>query len=285
MKEIIEWLISYEKMVGGFYNNAANLFRDDKRLSDFLEHLAKDEEWHCSIMSQAAECIKDNGNFTPIITLDNTTKEEIAAPFKNNKKFISKGNLSKEQLIDFIVTTEFSEWNDIFLYVVNSIKNKRKNFMHAAAMIQQHKIYIENFVESLPYGHKYLSKIRELPEIWQKRLLVVDDSSIVIQMLLAIFRKEFIIETAENGEEAFQKTNKQYFDVIISDVDMPVLNGMEFYKKAISRDPNIRENFLFFTASLGPNLLIFFETNNLFYIQKPAAIKDIRKTVNDIMQR
>ncbi len=285
MKEIIDWEIKFEKKLGGFYKYAANVFREDKKVADFLNHLAEDEFGHVRAMRDAAEFIENGKKYSPIITLDKATKDNIEVPFIEKRKILNKGKLSKEELIDFIITMEFMELNDIFLYVVNSFKEHSREFMQVAAKMQKHKDCIEKFIKSLPFGSKYMDRMSELPEIWHKKLLIVEDSSLVIQTLSAIFKKEFLIETAENGEEALKKVNEKYFDVIVSDIDMPLMNGIAFYNQAVRKDPAIGERFLFFTGVVNSKLADFFSTNHLQSLQKPASIKELKQTVGDIVQR
>ena len=64
---------------------------------------------------------------------------------------------------------------------------------------------------------------------------------------------------------------------------MPVMDGIEFYRRAVKRYPNIQGRFLFFTGLLDEERLSFFKENNLKYIVKPSPIGDIRKVVINIM--
>lgn len=60
------------------------------------------------------------------------------------------------------------------------------------------------------------------------RLLVVDDVDMNRQMILRALRKDgHQMAEAENGQEALQKALSAPFDVILMDVDMPVMSGLE----------------------------------------------------------
>ena len=284
MKEVIEWQIQIEKMLGDFYRYAAKTFAADEKLSGFLIQLAEEEFEHFCVMTDAAQYSDEKEDDSSIINVDKDSQEEIEGPFFEKGKMMAKGNLSKEQLIDFIVTMEFSGVNATFLYVVHSLKGTGPKFMEFAENIQKHEESIEKFVESLPYGQKYLDRIRLFHKGGQKRLLLVDDSPVVIRTLSVIFGREFIIETAENGEEGLKKAQDQYFDVIISDMEMPFFNGMDFYNKAVQTDPRIGERFLFFIGTVSPKLSDFFLSKNLRNLQKPASIKKLKQTVNEIVQ-
>ncbi|MCB0688373.1 MAG: response regulator transcription factor, partial [Saprospiraceae bacterium] len=70
------------------------------------------------------------------------------------------------------------------------------------------------------------------------RLLIADDHQVIIDGFLAIFEnvpEVEVVATARNGIEALEQLSKVEVDVILLDIDMPVLNGVETCKK-ISRD-------------------------------------------------
>lgn len=61
-----------------------------------------------------------------------------------------------------------------------------------------------------------------------KSALVVDDNSINVRVESMMLKKlKFSIECAENGLEAVEKASEQNYDVILMDVQMPVLDGLE----------------------------------------------------------
>lgn len=62
----------------------------------------------------------------------------------------------------------------------------------------------------------------------KSRLLIVEDDS-DIRQLLKHFLKEFVDEIveADNGAEALQHIKTQNFDTILSDIEMPQMNGLK----------------------------------------------------------
>jgi DNA-binding response OmpR family regulator len=118
----------------------------------------------------------------------------------------------------------------------------------------------------------------------KKRMLIVEDSEMIVELLKNFFKNKYIVEIAVNGEEGCRKTNIQYFDIIISDISMPVKNGIEFYKQASKQDPNIGKRFLFYTG-LPAEYGVFFEKLNLRYMTKPTSLVEIEQTVEDILSR
>jgi DNA-binding response OmpR family regulator len=126
--------------------------------------------------------------------------------------------------------------------------------------------------------------LKKMPPGWQEKILVVDDKVMITHMLKVTLEAEGAVEIAENGAEALDKINGKYFRLIISDVDMPVMSGIDLYKKAVEKYPSISGRFLFYTAHSDPEKVSFFEKNRLRYLMKPAHIKEIRTAVQEILK-
>ncbi len=71
------------------------------------------------------------------------------------------------------------------------------------------------------------------------RLLIVDDEKSICQMLEIAFRKDgHVAETVSNGQAAKQKIESHVYDLIISDIRMPDLDGVELLEHArATRNP------------------------------------------------
>jgi len=75
----------------------------------------------------------------------------------------------------------------------------------------------------------------QLPEpglLTQMRILVVDDSEDTVDMLRRLFEMDgAIVSTAKSGSEGLQIASERDFDVIISDISMPEMDGFEFLRR------------------------------------------------------
>ena len=70
-----------------------------------------------------------------------------------------------------------------------------------------------------------------------KRILLVDDSASVRQVVgIALRREGYVTIEAANGKEAVAMLDQGKLNLIISDVNMPVMNGIEFLK-AVKQHP------------------------------------------------
>jgi len=66
-----------------------------------------------------------------------------------------------------------------------------------------------------------------------RKILVVDDSSIMRQMVAFTLREAgFEVQDAVNGEDALKQLDKQTFDLVVTDLNMPVMDGIAFIECA-----------------------------------------------------
>ena len=80
------------------------------------------------------------------------------------------------------------------------------------------------------------------------RILVVDDIKEVRYMLEVILKSQgYEIVAAENGEVALKRLKEQNFDLIISDILMPVMDGFQLCKITKKEYPHLP--FIFYSAT------------------------------------
>ena len=64
-----------------------------------------------------------------------------------------------------------------------------------------------------------------------KKILVVEDDEVNLMIARHILGKEgFEVSTVNNGEEAIEIVQKELFDLILMDMQMPVMNGLDFLR-------------------------------------------------------
>lgn len=112
-----------------------------------------------------------------------------------------------------------------------------------------------------------------------KKILVIDDEKLVVESLKKLLKREgYEVNIAKNGAEAMARIKESDFDLIVSDIRMPDINGIEIVKK-------IREYLKQNGKSPVPEILItgYASEENMEeaeklnvadYIHKPFNIKD-----------
>jgi CheY-like chemotaxis protein len=283
MTNTVEWLLSIEAMSGAFYEAAAKVFSGDEDLTRFLRHLAADEKWHHHIIGIAAQYLQEEAGPSAAFSLDPETRARIEYPFREGNNKIAAGSVMKSDVIECIAQTEFSEWNDVFQYVINSLKESRREFEPVAAKMQQHKRYIEKYLETLPHISAHLDRFRNLQPVWHERILITEDFPPIREFLTALLSAKGMVDTAVDGKEGLAKISERYYDVIISDTDMPVMDGIEFYRRAVEIEPRIGGRFLFIAGDPETGHVDFMNQNNLRYLVKPAPIREIASAVEAIL--
>lgn len=114
-----------------------------------------------------------------------------------------------------------------------------------------------------------------------RRILIVDDEAEVAatcaELLSAV---GYRCETAGNGREALDRLAVRGFDLILSDMRMPVLDGAGFYHELLRRDPAAAARVLFVTGdSLSPSAQSFLAGLRRPAIEKPFDAGQLRATV------
>ncbi|MBN1822037.1 MAG: response regulator [Prolixibacteraceae bacterium] len=70
-----------------------------------------------------------------------------------------------------------------------------------------------------------------------KKILVVEDDQDIRELLVeTLKRSDFEVDTAENGKTGLEKFRKQKYDLILTDIRMPVMDGLKMLKKIKKED-------------------------------------------------
>ncbi len=117
------------------------------------------------------------------------------------------------------------------------------------------------------------------------KALVVDDNTEMIIYLKEIFSDFLDCTFAFNGKEALNKIEEQSFDIIISDLKMPIMNGMEFKNALNEKGASKDIPFIFMTSVIKDNAkdinLLSFED----YIEKPFKKDEIISRIQFALEK
>lgn len=90
-----------------------------------------------------------------------------------------------------------------------------------------------------------------MDDIGQRKILVVDDDSFVRECCVALLSAYgYHVESASHGMDALDMIKLRVFDLVISDINMPKLNGIGLFKKIEAQYPYMRDRFLFITGAV-----------------------------------
>jgi len=117
-----------------------------------------------------------------------------------------------------------------------------------------------------------------------KRILVVDDEENARLGLSKLLSNEgFLVDSVSNGFEALNFLRQQEVNLIVTDINMPEMNGITFLKELNKSFPN--SNVIMITAYGGVESYI--EAMNLGafeYINKPVKIEELKSILKKIFK-
>lgn len=118
-----------------------------------------------------------------------------------------------------------------------------------------------------------------------KRILLVDDEELVREVCSELLSSEgYQVDTAADGVAALARMEAAGYDIIVLDINMPRLDGIDFYRKAAGGRPELKDRFLFITGDLfGEGETLHFFCKNASVLKKPFTKKDFLDSVRRIL--
>lgn len=116
------------------------------------------------------------------------------------------------------------------------------------------------------------------------KILVVDDEEIIRDSLFYILEKEgYNVDKAENGKAAYDKLINDHFDLVITDIEMPVMKGTELLEKI--KMINIQTSIIIITAFGSLDTAITALRNGASdYILKPVEFEELIIKVKRLLE-
>jgi len=118
------------------------------------------------------------------------------------------------------------------------------------------------------------------------RALVVDDESFLLECLVdALGAWGMEVESSPRGDEAIQKLKAGTFDVIVSDIRMPGLSGVDLYDWLKVERPAMTRRILYTTGdSFDAKTREFLEASQVPYLGKPFDLKQLKQSLERLLE-
>ncbi len=168
-----------------------------------------------------------------------------------------------------------------------------------------------NFKISIPYGKEFFQNsqyspkqnedkpiildLESKPEIYtiediltkkelKKKLLIVEDNVDLQDYLISILEQEYELILASDGQEGWLKTMEHRPDIIITDIIMPLMDGIEFSKK-IKNDSTLNQTpIVMLTAKdLTKDRIKGMEAGAEAYLVKPFDTKELKVILEQLL--
>lgn len=111
-------------------------------------------------------------------------------------------------------------------------------------------------------------------------IMVVEDEEDLQELMVDTLSPYYEVKTFDNGRHAFDGLHERQWELIISDLRMPVMDGMELYRAVVKIQPRLKKKFLFITGdTYDHQVKEFLESTGAVFLRKPFRIKDLRDEV------
>ena len=109
------------------------------------------------------------------------------------------------------------------------------------------------------------------------KILIADDEPHVLRVLKLSLEKEgYAVETSNNGKEALARLEQSHPDILITDIQMPLMTGEELCKHINAHMPE--RKFLIFVLTSRTEIEHrewSRDINNLLFLEKPVSIRNL----------
>jgi PAS domain S-box-containing protein len=119
------------------------------------------------------------------------------------------------------------------------------------------------------------------------RILIVDDEAEIADMLNEIFRScGHETDIAVDGRQGLERALAASYDLILSDMRMPVLDGPGFYDALRRERPEMVDRFAFITGdTLSAEIQAFLNRTSALYLEKPFVPDDVLRLLARALER
>ncbi|MDQ3872489.1 MAG: response regulator [Thermoproteota archaeon] len=119
------------------------------------------------------------------------------------------------------------------------------------------------------------------------KLLVVDDDPDIAQVLkMGLLKNGFLVDAFTNPEEALQsfKSDAESYCLVVSDMRMPALSGIQLSKKVKEINPNVKVVLMTAFEIKGNEFSKVFPSTQVDgFVQKPIGIKELTNKILSII--
>ena len=117
------------------------------------------------------------------------------------------------------------------------------------------------------------------------KILVAEDEEITLKHLVNTLKKEgYLVVGTRNGREALAEIVKDHYDVLITDIKMPEMNGIELLEKVKEKDPEIEVMIITGFGTIG-SAVEAMKKGAYEYITKPFDLDELILKVKNIHER
>jgi CheY-like chemotaxis protein len=125
-----------------------------------------------------------------------------------------------------------------------------------------------------------------VPAVLDKSILIIDDEpSIASGLKRLLSRDGYTVETVANGHLALTKLRERSYDLLLSDMRMPEIDGPSLYRTLERQYPHLLRRVIFLTGdTLNPETKMFLDQSAAPCLTKPCTVAEIRRAIQQVLE-
>lgn len=162
----------------------------------------------------------------------------------------------------------------------NTLTRDNLDIDHAKSILDEAHYGLDDIKERVL---EYLA-VRKLKLASGHRILVVDDEEIARRNLTHVLAKDgYDVVTAASGQEALNRLDVEKFDVVITDLKMQTVDGLEVLERARKIDPTI-EVIMISGYATPPKAVEAIKKESFHFLAKPLNLDELRAEVRKALR-
>ncbi len=119
----------------------------------------------------------------------------------------------------------------------------------------------------------------------RRRALVVEDEAVISRLCQRILTAEgFDVDIAMNGLIAKKMVDDKIYDLCLTDIRTPDMNGIELYEYLEQEHPELARRVIFTTGDVMSGYIAqFLEGNNKPFLPKPFTPDELKQATRDVL--
>ena len=115
-------------------------------------------------------------------------------------------------------------------------------------------------------------------------LIVEDEPALAVALSEALTDAGFAVDRACDGEEGLTRLTETNYDLIVCDLKMPRIDGMQFYRAMAAANPALARRVIFVTGDVaGTDAERFLEETACRWLSKPFRLGDLLRAARDTL--
>lgn len=262
-------------------NELNNVIQERNTLINKLEEIKADFE-HLQKQnsgSQDLDLLRQENNQINTLLIQKDT--EINKLIEQNNTYISSQNILRDKLaLSLKANEDYQQKITDLDLVIKQLKESNNNNTIATVIPEQQPTQ-QQAIQQVTEQPVLRSNRVQLPQQKTsiKNILVVDDSNIILmQVRKAMGSLPYHLQTTSSARKALEMLNADTFDLIITDVNMPEMNGIELALKIRKEIKHLRV--IIMTAF--ENAEMKKQQTNVLFTDKPLSLSHVTNLINQM---